>query len=216
MLRVLRGKASERKIRLFEVACCRRIWQLLPDGRSRQAIEVAESFADAQATEEELETAADAAWSVWDADRERASAEGKWDRGSPDLPYTPSAAAYNVATPLGWWGGAPAFVAPHEITREATANSGMEGAEQAVLLRDIFGNPFRPVAVDPSWLAWNGGIVVKLAQAVYDERAFDRLPMLADALEEAACHDAGILTHCRGPGPHVRGCWVVDLVLGKT
>jgi hypothetical protein len=58
--------------------------------------------------------------------------------------------------------------------------------------------------------------VVKLAQAIYDDRAFDRLPILADALEDAGCHDAGILAHCRGPGPHVKGCWVVDLLLGKT
>jgi hypothetical protein len=64
-------------------------------------------------------------------------------------------------------------------------------------------------------LTWNDGIVIKLAQAIYEERAFDRLPILADALEEAGCSDTEILAHCRGPGPHVRGCWVVDLLLGK-
>ena len=71
------------------------------------------------------------------------------------------------------------------------------------------------MAIDPSWLAWNNGIVVKMAQAVYEERAFDRLPVLADALEEAGCADADLLSHLRGPGPHVRGCWAVDLLLGK-
>jgi hypothetical protein len=71
------------------------------------------------------------------------------------------------------------------------------------------------VAVGPSWLAWNDGTVVKLAQGIYDDRAFDRLPVLADALEEAGCDDADILDHCRRPGEHVRGCWVVDLLLGK-
>jgi hypothetical protein len=82
-------------------------------------------------------------------------------------------------------------------------------------LRDIVGNPFRPTAVEPAWLTWNGGMVTTLARTIYDEHAFDRLPILADALEDACCDDAAILAHCRGPGPHVRGCWVVDLLLRK-
>ena len=86
---------------------------------------------------------------------------------------------------------------------------------QVQLLRDVFGNPFRAININPSLVAWNGGTVVKLAQAIYDDRAFDRLPILADALEDAGCDNADILAHCRGPGPHVRGCWVVDLILGK-
>lgn len=87
--------------------------------------------------------------------------------------------------------------------------------KQARLLRDIFGNPFRPVAVESSWLAWNDGTVVKMAQGIYDDGAFDRLPVLADALEDAGCHNTDIHDHCRRPGQHVRGCWVVDLLLGK-
>jgi hypothetical protein len=86
---------------------------------------------------------------------------------------------------------------------------------RANLLRDIFGNPFRPATLDPAWLRWNDDAIPKLAQAIYDERSFDRLPVLADALEDAGCTDAEILKHCRQPGPHVRGCWVVDLLLGK-
>ena len=80
-------------------------------------------------------------------------------------------------------------------------------------LREVVGNPFRPVAFDPRWLT---STVVGLARGIYDERAFDRMPILADALEDAGCDDAHVLAHCRGDGPHVRGCWVVDLVLGKT
>jgi hypothetical protein len=83
-------------------------------------------------------------------------------------------------------------------------------------LRDIFGNPFRPAHIDPECLAWNGSTVLKLAQAIYDDRTFDRLPILADALEDAGCTNTDILEHCRGPGPHVRGCWVVDLLTGKS
>ena len=84
---------------------------------------------------------------------------------------------------------------------------------QRSLLFDIFGNPFRPVAIDPDWLT---STVVALARGIYDDRAFDRLPILADALQDAGCENADVLTHCRGDGPHVRGCWVVDLLLGKT
>jgi hypothetical protein len=87
---------------------------------------------------------------------------------------------------------------------------------EAAVLRDLFGNPIRSTRIDPAWLTWNGGTIPKLAQAVYDDRAFDRLPVLADALEEAGCTNTEILAHCRGPGPHVRGCWAVDLLLGKT
>jgi hypothetical protein len=85
--------------------------------------------------------------------------------------------------------------------------------EQAALLRDIFGNPFRPVTADPSWLTPKTN---KLAQAIYDGRRFQDTPGLANALEDAGCMIREIFDHCRGPGPHVRGCWVVDLVLGKS
>ena len=78
------------------------------------------------------------------------------------------------------------------------------------------GYPFRLATLAPEWAAWNDATVVKLAQGIYDDRAFERLPVLADALEDAGCDNADILAHCRGPGPHVRGCWVVDLLLGKS
>ena len=90
-----------------------------------------------------------------------------------------------------------------------------ERKAQAALLRDILGNPFRPTAIDPGVLSWSDGTVAHLARSIYDERAFDRMPILADALEGAGCDNADILAHCRAPGEHVRGCWVVDLVLGK-
>ncbi len=83
----------------------------------------------------------------------------------------------------------------------------------ATLLRDIFGNPFRPVAFDSSWLT---STVLALATGIYAERAFDRLPILADALQDAGCDNDDILTHLRSDGPHVKGCWALDLVLGKA
>lgn len=85
----------------------------------------------------------------------------------------------------------------------------------ANLLRDIFGNSFRPLVLDPSWLTWQDGTVIKLAQGIYEERAFDCMPVLADALEEAGCTEGEVLAHCRQPGTHVRGCWGVDLLLAK-
>ena len=87
-----------------------------------------------------------------------------------------------------------------------------DSSGRAALLRDIFGNPFRPVAVEP---IWRTATVSSLGAAIYADRAFDRLPILADALEDAGCTNVDVLDHCRQPGDHVNGCWVVDLVLGK-
>jgi hypothetical protein len=91
-----------------------------------------------------------------------------------------------------------------------------ESAAQADLVREVFGNPFRALPDQRAWLSWHDGTIPRLAQCIYDERAFDRLPILADALEDAGCANAEILAHCRGNGTHVRGCWVVDLLLRKA
>jgi hypothetical protein len=112
------------------------------------------------------------------------------------------------------------FVAAHN-TVDATLRlrgieygAGLPHARYVVdVIRCIVGNPFRPVACDPSWRTTT---VVGLTDAIYTERAFDRLPILADALEEAGCTHPDVLAHCRGDGPHARGCWVVDLILGKS
>lgn len=85
--------------------------------------------------------------------------------------------------------------------------------ELSALMRDIFGNPFRSVTLDPAWRTDNA---VLLALQMYGSRDFSAMPILADALQDAGCNNDDILAHCRGEGPHVRGCWVVDLVLGKA
>jgi hypothetical protein len=72
------------------------------------------------------------------------------------------------------------------------------------------------ISLEPDWLTWNDGTVYKIALGIYEDDAFERMPILADALEDAGCDNADILAHCRGDGPHVRGCWVVDLLLGKS
>ena len=103
---------------------------------------------------------------------------------------------------------------PPQTFNEYTNSLQLDMYREALpLLRCIVGNPFRPVSVDPSWLT---STTVELARGIYDDRAFDRLPILADALEDAGCDHPDILAHCRGDGPHARGCWVVDRMLGKS
>jgi hypothetical protein len=104
----------------------------------------------------------------------------------------------------------------HDLSYQ-TANAARDAYMNtlAPLLQEIFGNSFQPVSVPRTWLSWENGSIPKLAQAIYADRTFECLPILADALEEAGCTDAAMLGHCREPGEHVRGCWVVDLLLGK-
>lgn len=212
MLDIIWGKASDRKQRLFACACCRRVWHKLEDERSRQAVIVAERYADGSATEEELEAASGAAHAVWEADPEYVRGYENNPRRL-DVPLTYSAAAYTVAIPLEWWGGAPAFVEPYRIILEVVPDRVTEATAQCALLREMFGNPFHPVVVDPSWLT---STVLALARQMYDSGDFSPMPILADALQDAGCGDDTILAHSRGPGPHVRGCWVVDALLGKA
>lgn len=89
------------------------------------------------------------------------------------------------------------------------------GPSHSDRLRCIFGNPFRRVSISPAWLTWNGGMVPKFAQTIYDERRFEDLPILGDMLEDAGCTNEDVLSHLRTPSPHGRGCWAVDILLGK-
>ena len=186
-------RVSYRKLRLFACACCRLIpgfWDSAPD---REQIEFAELDAD-----------------------------GLID---PDTPF-PDEEMWDIR----WyrrdeWNSATRAIASHrdelwdrhklhDKPEDERARI-LEEGEMALanLLREVLGNPFRPVSVDPAWLT---STVVTLANGIYEQRAFDRMPILADALQDAGCENADILDHCRGSGPHVRGCWVVDLLLGKS
>jgi hypothetical protein len=91
-----------------------------------------------------------------------------------------------------------------------------EGEACRTLLRDVFGNPFRPPAIDPNWLAWHEGVVARMARDLHDRRCFGEMPVLGDALEDAGCTDEVILSHCRAGGLHARGCWLLDLILRPT
>jgi hypothetical protein len=212
MLESLRGKARERKLRLYACACCRLIWHLLIDERSRVAVQVAELFADGLLSAEEARAAFCGAC---DALRTVRRPQDRWPestlrlRRSPD-PQVLFRAAFKAAAAAGNGAG---DTQTHIRGEEASLVNGFTRSE---LLRDIFGNPFRPVTIDPAWLTWNNSTVSKFAQFIYDDRAFDRLPLLADALMDAGCTNEDILAHCRSAGEHVRGCWVLDLLLGKA
>jgi hypothetical protein len=180
-------KKLSSKISLFEIAWGRLVWNSLTE-QTRMLVERAERFPDGTAT-------------VQDRDA----------LGNPRGADTHLAHASRVAF--------------NSILRDAYPlynDAFWRGKGIADILRDLFGNPFRPVTAEPHWLTWNGGTISTLAQAVYGERQTPqgtldntRLAVLADALEEAGCTNADILDHCRQPGTHVRGCWVVDLLLGK-
>jgi len=203
LLEYLLRKASDRKFRLFAVACCRRVWDLLPDERSRNAVEVAERYADGNANREEVLIALCEAKKV----------DG-FMRRITGIRYQSPKMAASLSLSLNEQQKFLIYVAGNAACLSDVKNmpDEQEQCKQVSMLYCIFGNPFRPVTIHP---AWQNSKIVALAQAIYNDRAFDRLPILADALEEAGCDNADILNHCRQTGKHVRGCWVVDLLLGK-
>ncbi|MEX0727913.1 MAG: hypothetical protein WD065_16675 [Planctomycetaceae bacterium] len=201
MLECLRHtyRISTRKTRLLGVAMCRDIWELLPSEKCRNAVLVNERYADGKATYEEARVASEVPFD----DQPPYPRDARYERRRrAELATYEAAASYelaeNVASQAAW----------------AVCGVGMQRqlSVHVDLLRDIFDNPFRPSTVDPSWQT---PAVVELANVIYENRAFDRMPRLADALEEAGCADADILGHCRSSSLHVRGCWVVDLLLEK-
>jgi hypothetical protein len=216
--RTLHRKVLRRKHRLFACACCRALWPRLADPRSREAVEVGERFADGQATETERDGAWGAARVAASKIQDLPAREAAWAAVETCFYGNDTIRAADVA------GGALVAIrvlldmGPFRLDIAAQWKECLDTARTGVcgLLRDFFGPlPFRSVAVDPLWLSWRGGTVLRLAEAIYRERPFADLPILADALEEAGCADADLLAHCRGGGDHVRGCWAVDLLLGK-
>jgi hypothetical protein len=205
MLRYLGERASDRKLRLFMCALSRRVWHLLTE-ELRRAVDVAERLADGKAGEAERAAAFEAAGGSMTEVFSQAVAIPAKALISSHLDFYAQHAAWSVTSVPDVEGR---YILPTTDEQEDA-----EREAQCALLRELFGNPFRPAAIEPDWLSWEGGTVPRIARAIYDDRAFDLLPILADALEDAGCTDAVILDHCRGPGPHVRGCWVLDALLG--
>jgi hypothetical protein len=242
MLAYLGARAGDRKRRLFACACCQRYWNWVEGTPAARVIEVAEAFADGLATEDELRAArknADATATQFYA------LYGERFEVRPYVVHMHASACAAAATPPSYRPAINTFATSAATYAAQTyANSvgeriepvgdawrerkRAEDAVQASVLRDIIGNPFRTVAFDPLWRTTD---VVLLARGIYEERAFDRMPILADALQDAGCNSDDLLDHLRDPalvprehpagasGPppvaHARGCWALDLALGK-
>src|SRR5262245_8409142 len=210
-----RGRLSERKARLFAVACCSRIWPLLTDQRSRSAVEVAERYADGIASGAEREAAAQGAWQARSCMKHFNALDAAWDSCGPAEATLDAAeaAAHEVA-----WAAATEDEQLEGTYLQNPAGQAAYQAErtsQAAMLRDLF-NPFRTASFDPAARRWNSGTAVALARQMYETRDFTLAPLLADMLEDAGTTDSQLLEHCRSRGPHVRGCFATDLSLGKS
>src|SRR5262245_8042524 len=206
------GKLTDRKARLLVVAVCRRMWHLLTDERTRRAVEVAERFADGLANRKELE----AAWHLALVASHDGDQEGQ-------ASFQKEGSIYCALVAAGGWSlPTDSACRPFVLDQVAKMASCFEQTERALqcAVSDIFGSlPFRPVALDNSWLT---PTVLRLAWAAYEGRCLPactldpaRLAVLSDALEDAGCTDEQVVAHLREPSPHVRGCWVIDLLLGK-
>jgi hypothetical protein len=219
-------RATDRKRRRFLCACCARVLEGTPTQcrffrgdypgcfqQLERALNVVEQFSEGLVSSDALAAAR---------------------RDAEDSVYVPASIDYGGESGLDYEAAAVAAAAvEHAVAADvltacwratdsqSTRSTGGEGSRrteearwQAMVFRDVFGNPFRPVTLAPSVLAWNDGTVPRMTRGIYDERAFERLPVLADALLDAGCDDEELLAHCRSGGQHVRGCWAVDLVLG--
>jgi hypothetical protein len=208
MLEHVAAFASGRKLRLFASAACRHVWQPIADSRCLTMLETSDRFADRLASKEELQEAGAAIAQMESTEAIEAVGDPSrlllalWALSDADKGIEATEAILEVS-------GLLLRGATHSLEED-------DDGYYSALLRDLFGVPSRPVKVRRTWLEWRDSTIPKLAQAIYDERAFDRLPILADALEDAGCTDVDILKHCREPGEHVRGCWVVDALLGKS
>jgi hypothetical protein len=206
------GWHDHRKLCLFACACVRRVWTLLTDPRSRDGVEARELYLGGLLDSKEATRALAAARSArreaggrkslapesgtgWAASAASAASVGLYTFASDDA----ASAAACVGDAGSWFAGYDA-----------------ERRVQAGLLRDLFGNPFRTTPrVKTAVLQWSEGTVVRIARGIYEEPAFERMGVLADALLDAGCDSGDVLSHCRQEGGHVRGCWVLDLLLSR-
>jgi len=222
---------SLRKLRLCGVACCNRLSEFITDERSVQLLAGVERFADGEIPESELRPLIRGAERARNGHPRRP--EYSWDSNlvdeaaaDPNLTFHLGEARYAAAetvlmlTSDDWQA---LLSVPTELleavrqAKDAVEDSPVEreSAEQAKLLRDILGNPFRPRPIDEKWNREHSHAVRPIARRIYDDRAFDGLPILADAMQERGFADEAMLAHLRSEQQHVRGCWVLDLILGK-
>jgi hypothetical protein len=216
---------STRKARLFACACCRRVWSVLTEQTQRDAVEAAERAADKQISLADLAVVqkATAALQVGIRARAYGGSRGQTSQGDWNffVDFTPENNLFcnpggKASVPRPWgnpYGSANDTRALLHF-RASSEAARSEQRAQCELLRDIVG-PMSPPVVNEAWLAANDRTTERLALAIYAERIFDGLPVLADALEDSGCVDQILLSHLRGPGPHCRGCWAMDQLLAR-
>jgi hypothetical protein len=206
---LLDAKSSNRKLQLFGCASCRRVSYMLTVSE-RRILDLKEDFADGLATDDDIRKAKEA------DDPERPFVDVYSEDSEDPGDYASSALYYGMHEPdvVAMYAciAAVLTIHPGADRRETQAIDSPEYVAQCSLLRCIFGNPFQRVALNSAWVTSN---VLNLAQAIYDEKDFSKMPVLGDALEDAGCDNQDMLSHCRGSTVHARGCWVVDLLLGK-
>jgi hypothetical protein len=219
MLNHLEGKASSRKLRLFACACARRSWPLLLSPRARQAVQVAERFADGLAGEAEVaEARGQAELALMNAPLFEQPAYLAALATVAEEPLEAARQAAEAARRMAWSEGAYEGVPGQDEARVAAEAVAAELRALGDLLRHIAGNPFRPATIDPAWLRWSNGTVATMARVIYDAGRLEELPFLADALTDAGCGDEAILAHFRCPEgeEHPRGCWLLDALLHRA
>jgi hypothetical protein len=225
MLEFLGEQASDRKLRLFACGCVRRVWRLLRDVRSRAAVRGAEMYADNDhlniaRRQIAAEEAVFASVGMTSRKAARAAAHAIFDRhttlwaGHDSPQERRQRHAENLAHFRSAAHDAAQARALSAKSPDKQAVFAEEQCEQADLLRCIAGNPFAPIVIASSWLEWRDGLLFQTAWHIYDKRRFEEMPIFGDALEDAGCTDEDILRHCREPGPHARGCHVLDAILG--
>jgi hypothetical protein len=216
-VRLHRGKSGQRKLRLFGCAYVRRKWRRATDPRSRALVVATERYADGLVKASELTEAELAALEAREGGAKGLFVVGAGVQAPPWCLHTIEGLSDHRHPQPAWAFALAATLMPRVV--QATAAHGPEDKAQTSLVRDVFGNPFRPTTLTP---AHRTPTIVSLARTAYDERQFPsgglephRLAVLADAVDEAGAADE-LVAHLRSPGPHVRGCHVVDMVLGRT
>ncbi len=210
MMRVVDPRQFDRKLRLFAIACCRRVAGLVRDADAQSLLELTEKLAEGVADLETLRP-------VWLEVPFYPHAEGaiKQAAALDCASWQASVDCYRRAAQDAEAATADAIAGEgRTVAQEKFERRGRERSTQFAILRDIVGNPFRHVAFNREW---HTSTAVAIAQGMYESREFSAMPILADALQDAGCDNDDILNHCRDEKlVHVRGCWVVDMILGKS
>jgi hypothetical protein len=226
------NRFSPRKMRLVSIEACRRIAHLLPPVNYLPVIEWVDRYTDrltdpgrwldiaqhlATDVPERLPAATASALAAFASLRPDDAPDAATLQVVDARGYEAMVLAGCISPSLTQGRAAQVLQDPQNPSANEVFNRACETEELAIanLVREVFGNPFRPVKVDPVWLAWQDGMLGKLAQGIYEERAFDRLPILADALLDAGCDNEELIQHCRREGGHIRGCWALDLLAGR-